>query len=360
MSTVVLQVLRAGDPELAIDFLCEDAYAEALAGHPLVGRLHRLAADRRGSDARARTHERVGGGGAAGTWGTIRRLREARYDLAVDLFFNPRSAWLLWMAGIPLRIGGTTRSRRRLYTHTVVREDPRCAGAAFAAVAPGGLGDHLCRLAPLRHVPTGLDFVPWLLDAFAPGGILPVLPPRAPDPAARRALAAAGCDSDRPYLVAAPGATWPTKEWPREHWRALLDGLGAEGAPPVAVLVPPGREAEFGALAGGFRPGGGGILPALPLRAALALVGDAAGLVTVDGGIMHAAVALGVPTVALFGPTPPGIWFPYGSRPTRRVLATRPECRPCDRHDCDAFVCLPAVEPREVRAALAAVQEASR
>jgi len=36
-----------------------------------------------------------------------------------------------------------------------------------------------------------------------------------------------------------------------------------------------------------------------------------AAVVTVDGAIAHAAVALGRPTLALFGPTEPDVWFPY-------------------------------------------------
>jgi ADP-heptose:LPS heptosyltransferase len=72
---------------------------------------------------------------------------------------------------------------------------------------------------------------------------------------------------------------------------------------------------------------------------------------------MHAAVAMGVPTVAVFGPTDPGNWFPYPEAATCRVLATRPPCHPCDRHVCpaDEFVCLPELDPAQVAGAVDAL-----
>jgi ADP-heptose:LPS heptosyltransferase len=74
-------------------------------------------------------------------------------------------------------------------------------------------------------------------------------------------------------------------------------------------------------------------------------------LIAVDGGVMHAAVGLQVPTLALFGPTDPRLWFPYEDSGPFRVLATRPPCHPCDRHACDAFICLPDLAPATVVAA---------
>ena len=116
MATVVLQALRRGDPTLELGFLCEAGHAPLLADHPLLQRVHALGSRRRGRDATQRAAQQAAAAPAAarGTLGTAWELRRTGYDLAVDLFFNPRSAWLLRLAGIPARIGGTTsRSRRR-------------------------------------------------------------------------------------------------------------------------------------------------------------------------------------------------------------------------------------------------------
>ena len=54
------------------------------------------------------------------------------------------------------------------------------------------------------------------------------------------------------------------------------------------------------------------------LRGSLALVSQLGLFIGNDTAIMHSAVALGVPTVALFGPTNPRKWGNYG--PCHRVL----------------------------------------
>jgi len=347
MSTVVLDALKAGDPDLQIDYLCESGFGEVLEDHPQLGEVHLLDTRRRGSDSEARVRI-MGDQRALGTRDMIRRLRARKYDLAVDLFFNPRSAWLLRLAGIPRRIGGTSKWRRRLYTHSVLRDDPRCRDPKFPLLASGGLADHLCRLAPLTHGDHGTDFMTWLMHQYEPGDLYPDIARPRLDSLGRKALQALPCDPTQPYLLAAPGATWPTKQWPVSRWVEFLEGCLARTTLPVAVLLPPGKEDQWEELRGVLPAGRGGLLPALPLKSALSVVGASSGLVSADGGIMHASAAMGVPTVAIFGPTDPLIWFPYSSRPTARVAATRPPCHPCDLHECPDFICLPDLGPEPV------------
>ena len=354
MSTVVLAALRRGDPDLELGFLCEEDFAALLAAHPDVQRLHLLRTRRGGADARARARGEPAAGGASGPFGTAVALRRARYDLAVDLFFNPRSAWLLRLAGIPQRIGGTTGSRRCLYTHVAVAPPPD-GGPGFARLAPGGLGDHIARLAPLRQQPSGLPFLAWFVATFAAGELRPRLhaPSAAGTPVAPL-LSALGAEGGR-YTLLAPGATWPTKKWPAAHWRDLARQLVATGDDPVVVLCPPGETQGLDEVAAVIPAGRGGGLPPLPLADALRVVAGASRLVSADGGIMHAAVAMNIPTVALFGPTDPAVWFPYAGLGPFRVLATRPPCSPCHLHDCGAFICLPDLSPDAVLAAVAAL-----
>ncbi len=351
MSTVVLEVLRRGDPELRLGYLCESPAAPLLAGDPRLQRLHVLARDARGSGAASRPTAPADGPGGRTAAATVGDLRRARYDLSVDLFANPRSALLLRLAGAPRRIGGDRGWRRRLATHPVsvpsLQQDP-----AFRAAAPGGLGELLGRLLPLAHVPSGLSFRDWYLREYPRG-----LPPRlhvAPSAAAGAALAALGIGAGRPYLLFAPGATWPAKAWPRASWDDLHTRLAVTDRRPVVELAAPG-----GVLTGGAWTDGtpGGRLPLLGLAAALAVVAGADAVVAVDGGLTHAAVACGRPTLALFGPTDPAIWFPYESFGPYRVLCTRPACHPCDRHACppEEFVCLPALSPAVVAEALSAL-----
>jgi ADP-heptose:LPS heptosyltransferase len=53
------------------------------------------------------------------------------------------------------------------------------------------------------------------------------------------------------------------------------------------------------------------------------------GAVANDCGLMHIAVALGVPTLSLFGPSEPVAWFPYRHAETQRFMVAQALCRPC-------------------------------
>lgn len=359
MSTVLIDVLRRGDPDLRIGYLLEDDHASVLDGHPGIDHLHRLRTKRVGGDARARIGRTSENPGSGSTLGVLRDLRRDPYDLAVDLFFNPRSAWLLKLAGIPLRIGGTRKWRGRLYTHRVLREEVVADHPDFNRIAPGGLGEHLCRLNPLTQVDTGLGFADWLPTQFEPGDLKPRLALPGEKRQAADRLAAVGIAPGSPFILLAPCATWLSKEWPTDRWEELISLLLERTTLPLAVLIAPGREGAWAPLVARIPPDRGGVLPPLPLPEALAVTGSARILITVDGGIMHAAVGLGVPTLALFGPTDPDIWFPYSGSGPYRVLARAPHCHPCDLHECPAFICLPDLEPAVVWEAFDSVMDES-
>jgi heptosyltransferase-2 len=72
-----------------------------------------------------------------------------------------------------------------------------------------------------------------------------------------------------------------------------------------------------------------------------------------DSGISHMAAALGLPTVAIFGPTDPRVWSPRGEK----VVVVRREipCSPCPQErffQCKGFECLKGIEISEVLRAL--------
>jgi ADP-heptose:LPS heptosyltransferase len=75
-----------------------------------------------------------------------------------------------------------------------------------------------------------------------------------------------------------------------------------------------------------------------------------------DSGITHLAAALGVPTVAIFGPTDPKRWAPRG----KHVAVVRGDlsCAPCSREkflQCQEVECLNTVEVGDVLAALSSL-----
>jgi lipopolysaccharide heptosyltransferase II len=71
-------------------------------------------------------------------------------------------------------------------------------------------------------------------------------------------------------------------------------------------------------------------------------------LVANDSGPMHIAIALKIPTVAIFGPSDPLITGPYASPKLFRVVSKDIHCRPCLKETCDHVLCLENLMPDEV------------
>jgi heptosyltransferase-2 len=123
------------------------------------------------------------------------------------------------------------------------------------------------------------------------------------------------------------------KAWPYARWsevgQLLCDGLGAR----VVLTGAAGERSIAEGIARGIRAPGGlepivaagetsvGVLAALVARMDLFL--------SIDTGTMHMAAALGVPTVALFGPTNPGHHGPYRRPDSSVVLRSGVDCSPC-------------------------------
>ena len=116
-----------------------------------------------------------------------------------------------------------------------------------------------------------------------------------------------------------PGAAAPARRWPPERWAAVARAERAAGRD-VLVSAGPGEEDAAHAVAAvaGLPPDrvrAGGDLADLAR-----LVAGAGRVACADTGVAHLATALRVPSVVLFGPTPPAEWGPPGDRPEHRVL----------------------------------------
>ncbi len=106
-----------------------------------------------------------------------------------------------------------------------------------------------------------------------------------------------------PYLLACPFAGWAHKQWPIERY-AELGRLSRAAGLPLVLNGPPGSEAALAATGCDVHVSGlAGLIHAT--RGAAAIAG-------VDSGPMHLAAALGIPGVAVFGPTDPARNGPYG------------------------------------------------
>jgi len=90
---------------------------------------------------------------------------------------------------------------------------------------------------------------------------------------------------------------------------------------------------------------------ALDVRASCGVVGRAAAVVTLDSFLLHAGLAMGTPTVALFGPTPTDR---FSGEPGLTIVNKECSCHPCGRRPtcAGAFACMKMITVDDVLAAI--------
>jgi ADP-heptose:LPS heptosyltransferase len=264
LTTALLPDLRRAFPDAAVDFLVGDRAAPLLEHHPLIS--ERLIYDR--------AHPRR-------SW---RAVRSRRYDWVIDPQSSPRTAPLALLSGAPVRAGFGVRGWGWVYTHRLAR----------AGRPPEYVARERQRLLEMLAVPIG--------TARTSLTVTPEERSRG-----RALLEARGIFRSRPVAAIVLSAGETDKEWPPEHFGALVDGLAGDGVRIVAFEMP--GDAEKVARATAASP--------MLVRIATAALRDFMGalsqcdiLISADTGPAHIATALGVPRVTIFGPEPPAAWAP--------------------------------------------------
>lgn len=260
-----------------------------------------------------------------------RTLRARRFDAAILLPNSFESALVVWMAGIPERIGYNRDGRGALLTKAVPRP------------APG-------------EIPRHESF--YYLELLRRAGILKGLPECAPitlDGAAearrigRERFQAMGFPE--PVIGVSPGAeNSRAKQWPPARFAEAATALAKKLDAGVALFGSPKESALARSVAEQIRRNGCRVLNLAGetrLEEFIEMAAACRVFLTNDSGAMHVASAAGVPTVAVFGPTDWVATAPAG--PVTAIVREPVECSPCMLRDCPiGHRCMLAVSPERV------------
>jgi heptosyltransferase-1 len=128
--------------------------------------------------------------------------------------------------------------------------------------------------------------------------------------------AIAGKPAAKPYALLIHGTAQARKLWAEPHWVEVARRLRDRG---LDVVLPWGSAAERArseAIAAAAGLGTAGHVPERrPLDAVAAMIAGASIAIGVDTGLVHIAAALGVPLVAIFVESEPGLTGPMGGGP---------------------------------------------
>jgi heptosyltransferase-1 len=144
--------------------------------------------------------------------------------------------------------------------------------------------------------------------------------------------------------------------WPLEHWAELIGLIRQRSSLAVAINGTKEDHHIFEPLLA--LPGVKSLLGS-SLQQLTDVLSGARYAISVDTGTMHLSAALGIPTIALFGPTIPGLTGPYSKNTPVEVLTSGISCQPCHRtsteKSCGFARCMQDLKPEDVFRAIEAL-----
>jgi heptosyltransferase-2 len=267
-------------------------------------------------------------------------LRAERPDWVLRTFLTApatrRGSLAAWLSGAPVRVAYGTAGANPFETH-VLADDPTLPETDRHLALAEALGLARPRDGRRERAPEeGSAWAARFVAAHAPGRVLVGLHPGSDPRFTAKRWSAVRFGELAAAIEARLGA------------RAVVFG-GADDGDAVDVVL---RSAGGRALAARGQD----------IGATAGLMARCAAFVSNDSGLMHVAGLLGVPTVALFGPSDPVKNRPLGHR--TRVLRLGLPCSPCSKEHamnvCDHHDCLRTLETGPVLQALEAILEETR
>lgn len=259
-------------------------------------------------------------------------LRSRHYDVAIDTEqFHNSSAIIAFLSRAAVRIGFKINPHRNLlYTHLVNYDLDGYEGTQFARLlSPLGAG----------------NFSYNLEGCLSTGETAITSGQKKPDDPTKE---------DR-LVTIHPGSTSVYKQWNVAKFAKLAHSLATERNLKVTLI---GGSSDIDQANEIVRETGGSGKVAssagqLTLHETAEIIRKSGLFISGDSGLAHLAIAVGTPTVVIFGPTDPGKWGLINSRHgiVRKSLA----CSPCfifGYHKlCRSIECMADISPEEVLAA---------
>jgi heptosyltransferase-1 len=317
----VLVKLRTRYPRARIDWLITPENAEVVRCHPALSNVILFA--RRDFSKRGRRWRAF-----VSFFDLLKQIREAKYDLVVDMHGQVRSAFFALISGARVRIG-FDRPIKRTLTISAEHDLKNVPSHGWRGAREGSWIAYTHRI----PIPTldvhAIDRYLWVGELLGfddnPPDLAIHLSPEAVH-YVERLLKEKGVQPSQPLIVLVPGTIWETKHWTIEGFAGVARHFLCQGfaVALAGTIRDQARCRQIAAAAPGISDLSGrtnpGELAALIKRAEVA--------VTNDSGSMHVAASLDKPMVSVFGPTNPVHIGPY-ERP-ESVVRVDLSCSPCN------------------------------
>lgn len=273
-------------------------------------------------------------GGFAAFIDFVRRIRQSRFDIVLDLQRHFKSGVTSFFSGARRRIGFHPRNAKEfnwLFNSEYIAAVPNLSSKLGHYQK---FGDKL-EIRPL--VPLDFGLQPSAAEIERAQALIKAASDFEPVPPERRAI----------FLL---GSTWPSRFWPTSFYietvdalwelyqlRSILIGSSTAEISSAQEICENCKEAKPANLSG-----------KTSLRELIAIFAQCRVVIGPDCGPMHIAAAVGAPVVSLWGATSPKRSAPYGSE--ELVLQSPIGCSPCYRRICPGLdvLCMKDLPPEAV------------
>jgi heptosyltransferase-2 len=251
-------------------------------------------------------------------------VRREHFDLAV-LFPNSfESAAMVYLGGVPQRVGYGMDSRGWMLTHNVKGEKRK-----------------------VHHVNYYLELAKAVAaDVSNPSMEITARPEDRTN--ARKLLAVSGIPANARFMILSPGAAFgAAKRWGDHQFAEAADKLAEEFQLAVAIIGSEGERSISESIQNFMKRPATILNGKTSLETLIGLIAESALMLGNDSGPVHLASALGIPAVAVFGATDYIVAAPYG--PLGRAVHVPVECSPCWLRECPIdHRCMTRVSPEMV------------
>ena len=303
MCTPALRALRANFPQSHIAFLVEKESSDILTLNPYLDEVIVLEREKYRNPLYSLKK----------TW----QIRKKQFDLVIDFLGNPRSAYLSFLSGAKRRVGHDLRLRRFFYNVIIKSHGKPKYAAAHKLDALKALG--------MGSFDLKLDFlIPDEVYIFA-----------------ERFFKENGLDQNNLIISISSTSRRHFRRWYLERFARLADWLISRFKASIVLVWGPGEREVVEKVKDLMKEEPiiswetknlfqlGAILRKCDLH-----IGN-------DNGIKHIAVAMGKPTITIYGPQDPESWtYPDSSR--HKFLKKKVDCPNCNKikHKCVELSCL--------------------
>jgi ADP-heptose:LPS heptosyltransferase len=365
-TTPALSELRRALPDAHITYLIGPWFREIVARNPSLDEIQTCAFPgfRRETQGALEPYRLL--------WRLARELRRGRYDLAIvlrpDFWWG---VWLIYLAGIPLRLGYAADLQTPFLTWALplragehaVRQNLRLVRAA-ALLAKDGSGSSTTTRKLSAEQVAQLD----QLDNVAPVQGQPPLEFAPTDEErawVQKRLAQADMSGRDRLVVIHPGTGAPVKLWGTTSWARVADALARAHGLRIVLTGSAGEREQVEGIRAQMRQPALTLIGETDVGRLAALLARADLALGVDNGPLHLATAQGTPTVRLYGPTDPRVFAPWGEPRLHKIVQAQQPCAgcaaiPCGRLDWSpeelpAHPCVRSLSVEEVLAAAEAL-----